>query len=748
VGASTTLAITVDPTAAPGTVLSDVASVAGDQADPVSSNNQATLALTLRGTSDLSITAGTNTSTNYVGQPITYTVAVTNSGPNDEPNAQVTVPFPTNLLGGVTVVANGSNAWLMTNGVLTVDLGVVSSGQTDTIKVTAIPLAAAAPSLASVFTVSGVNLDPNSVNNEATVTAPMTPASDLSVSIAASRQTPVAGVAWSYTLAAANLGLSTATDVTLTSPLPANTTFDWATDPAGAVVSVQQGVVSVNLGSLVAGASSSLTIEIDPSTAAIGGMELSGSVLGDQYDPNTTNNTATTMVNVQPSVDLGIEIAPSTLTVETGQSLTWSAVLINNGSVPASNVTVSFPVAGSLEVQSWWGGSGAVSMIGGQVVDNVGVLAPGAQAAVSVVVIPTVAGPLTQTAVVAAGQYNTDPSGGTASAVASVLESPGVLQWSAASVTVPETAGSAVFSVVRSLGSLGPVSVNYQTVDMNAAPGRDYEPVSGTLTFAAGQTVATVSVPVLADPYDNHDEYVSLQLSAATGGAVLGSQTSSTLQIQDVDPDFTPPTVSSVTWSGNAAMISTITLGFSAPLASAQAELISNYVLMNTAKGNRIDPIVAAVYNPATFSVTITPETPIPSNQYFELEAIGTGSSAIRDIAGNVLDGAGNGAPGSNYAVLIGQGRKLVYTDSLRHRVTLKLSNGGYLEQVRSLDGDGLALDLIDIAPGRSKLSGSIKASGRGGRSTALGVISGLGRFGTVRVTLNLPEFKVSKFPY
>lgn len=46
-----------------------------------------------------------------------------------------------------------------------------------------------------------------------------------------------------------------------------------------------------------------------------------------------------------------------------------------------------------------------------------------------------------------------------------------------------------------------PVSVDYATKDQSATAGEDYEPVSGTLSFAPGETLKTVAVTILGDPY-------------------------------------------------------------------------------------------------------------------------------------------------------------------------------------------------------------------------------------------------------
>jgi hypothetical protein len=95
------------------------------------------------------------------------------------------------------------------------------------------------------------------------------------------------------------------------------------------------------------------------------------------------------------------------------------------------------------------------------------------------------------------------------------------LGFGAASYFVNENAGSITVTVVQTGSPFAPVTVNYATGDGTATAGADYTAVSGTLHFAAGQTRATFTIPILRDPRKDGDETVSLILSDPAGGAVL-----------------------------------------------------------------------------------------------------------------------------------------------------------------------------------------------------------------------------------
>ena len=78
------------------------------------------------------------------------------------------------------------------------------------------------------------------------------------------------------------------------------------------------------------------------------------------------------------------------------------------------------------------------------------------------------------------------------------------------------------------------VTVRYATSDGTAIAGADYTETSGRLSFAAGETAKTVSVPVLDDAHDEGAETLTLTLSNAQG-ATLDNDTA-TGTISNTDP--------------------------------------------------------------------------------------------------------------------------------------------------------------------------------------------------------------------
>ena len=92
------------------------------------------------------------------------------------------------------------------------------------------------------------------------------------------------------------------------------------------------------------------------------------------------------------------------------------------------------------------------------------------------------------------------------------------------------------FAVTLNRTASHQVSVDYATEDGTAAAGADYTATSGTLTFAAGETAKTVSVPVLDDAIDEGKETMRLLLSNPRGAYLRGIHSKAKGVIRNDDP--------------------------------------------------------------------------------------------------------------------------------------------------------------------------------------------------------------------
>ncbi len=115
--------------------------------------------------------------------------------------------------------------------------------------------------------------------------------------------------------------------------------------------------------------------------------------------------------------------------------------------------------------------------------------------------------------------------------------------------TVREARGArANFEVTLRPAATAQVRVDYETVPVSSAtPGEDYTHTSGTLTFNAGQTTRTVSVPVLDDFFEDSGETFRLKLENPRGGNAYIADAWGIATILNDDPVPVTPQVTALT---------------------------------------------------------------------------------------------------------------------------------------------------------------------------------------------------------
>jgi hypothetical protein len=112
----------------------------------------------------------------------------------------------------------------------------------------------------------------------------------------------------------------------------------------------------------------------------------------------------------------------------------------------------------------------------------------------------------------------------------------GALAFASAVYTAAEGGPAAVITVTRTGGTASGVTVQYATTNGTAIAGADYVNRAGTLTFAAGQTSRTFTVPILDDSLGEPVETVHLTLGSPGGGGFLGTRRTAVLRIVDNEP--------------------------------------------------------------------------------------------------------------------------------------------------------------------------------------------------------------------
>ena len=127
--------------------------------------------------------------------------------------------------------------------------------------------------------------------------------------------------------------------------------------------------------------------------------------------------------------------------------------------------------------------------------------------------------------------------GCTPATTVTILDNDQGFEFESSTYGVAEDGGSVLIGVRRgSDDTTVPVTVDYATSNVSALAGTDYTGTDGTLSFAAGEQVKQIVIPILNDGLKESTRTFRVTLSDPTGGAVLGSRTTTTVSIQDNDP--------------------------------------------------------------------------------------------------------------------------------------------------------------------------------------------------------------------
>lgn len=111
---------------------------------------------------------------------------------------------------------------------------------------------------------------------------------------------------------------------------------------------------------------------------------------------------------------------------------------------------------------------------------------------------------------------------------------------SASDVVVDESTGFATVVISLDKPSTGTVTVNYATQAATAVAGDDYTDTSGTVTFAAGETVKTVTVAIVNDAAAEVREVLALALTGASGATISDPRAHIVIQANDATAVATP----------------------------------------------------------------------------------------------------------------------------------------------------------------------------------------------------------------
>ena len=169
---------------------------------------------------------------------------------------------------------------------------------------------------------------------------------DLAASKSVDPDPPTAGSQFTYTIGVENLGPSDATGVTLTDPLPAETSFVSAPGCSEAAGTVTCFVGDLDFGDT---AEFEVTVALAPDA---GFVTNTVTVSGTTPDPNPDNDTATVDFDADQNADMAIVKTADPGSINQGQTTVFTLLVENRGPSVAENVTVIDPLPAGLEYVS------------------------------------------------------------------------------------------------------------------------------------------------------------------------------------------------------------------------------------------------------------------------------------------------------------------------------------------------------------------------------------------------------------
>lgn len=278
--------------------------------------------------------AQTNTGPALHGQDQTFSINVTNNGPN----ATGGVTLTDTMSGGALVSATSTIGSCTLTSPIVCTIGTLANGQSALVTITV--NANTVGTITNSATVSATEFDPSTGNNTtSTLFVAIAPAADCSVSVVDAAD-PVSGSAsTSYTVTVANAGPDSAASASVALALTNGTIV--STSSAAFTCSGSSTNRTCNAISALGIGGSTITVNVQAPSAS-GVMSLQATVSATTADPATGNNTQTQNTAVSGSADLVItKTGPAG--VAPGGTLTFTIAVKNNGPGDATNVVVNDP---------------------------------------------------------------------------------------------------------------------------------------------------------------------------------------------------------------------------------------------------------------------------------------------------------------------------------------------------------------------------------------------------------------------
>ena len=297
--------------------------------DNVCANEQASATLTVNAFADVGVTKTlTNTSPYQTGDTVTYTLIVSNSGPDTANNVVVT-DTPTNLT-IQTISAPCAGGFPCT--IPSIASGTPANDVAITVTAT-IDGGGAFDNAASVSADETDNNAANDTDNDGAVAAAV---ADVGITKTLTNTSPYqTGDTVTYTLVVSNSGPDTANNVVVTDT-PSNLTIQTISAPCA-------GGFPCTIPSIASGSpANDVAITVTATVDGAGAFDNAASVSADEIDNNAANDTDNDGAVAAGLADVGVtKTLTDTSPYQTGDTVTYTLIVSNTGPDTANNVVVT-----------------------------------------------------------------------------------------------------------------------------------------------------------------------------------------------------------------------------------------------------------------------------------------------------------------------------------------------------------------------------------------------------------------------
>ena len=521
-----------------------------------------------------------------------------------------------------------------------------------------------------------------------------------------------------YTITVANTGPSDAQTVLLSDIIPANTTFVSDSQTSGPAFTITNplvggtGTINGTIATLASGASANFTVVVRSLSSTPNGGTISNtaSVSTVSTDNNLLNNTATASTSISTQSDIVVTKVGPIGPIFAGNTLTYTIIVANTGFSDAQTILLTDIIPANTTFVSDSQTSGPAFTITNPVVGGTGTISG---------TIATLASGASANFTVVVRSLSSTPNGGTISNTASVstVSTDNNLLNNTATASTSISTQSDI--VVTKVGPIGPIfagnTLTYTIIVANTGFSdaqtillTDIIPanttfvsdsqtsgpaftitnpavggtgtINGTIaTLASGASANfTVVVRVATTTPDGTTIRNEADISTTTRDANIANNASAV-----TTKDMTPPAIVLLQRFGYHYQPTILVLTFSTPLDPSRAENVNNYQIV--ALGFRgaagsfrgvSAQVTEAVYDSASKTVTLHLSQRLNIHNLYQITVIGTAPNGIAGPAGTLLDGSGNGAPGSNFVGTISR-QNLVVPSTVqvhRHRASVASS--------------------------------------------------------------------------